>query len=101
MSYNFKKWDEILFKFNRSVLEDDWNKGQWLQLKDTRKAHGVELGSTAKVSERSEKGSHNVVIEEKLVINNSEILGGISTETKFKNNGNVDFKNRSGAIRVS
>jgi hypothetical protein len=37
MSYNYKKWDEILFKFNRSVLEDDWNKGQWLQLKDTRK----------------------------------------------------------------
>jgi len=93
---NFEKYDD-LFSFNRCLMEDDYNDGQFLTLKDKRKAGKQELATTVKVSEAKD-GKHKLVLEEKLKFALEE-FGGLSGEFKLKNNGSCTVEKRFDFIR--
>lgn len=81
------------FKWNKQLMEDDYNDGQLYTLKMTNKTEGgVESTMTAKIGEASTdatKPGHKLAIEEKLKGHNKE-LGGFSFEGKLKNSGDVE-----------
>jgi len=75
-----------LFKWNRSLMEDDWNDGQHLVIKDKRKLlEDHEISTTIKVAEAM-GNKHNIGAEMKWKATMKE-MGGNDLEAKIKNNG--------------
>jgi len=94
---NFESWDD-LYNWNRCLMEDDWNDGQQVVVKDKRKAGECEFATTAKIAEPSKlDGKYKIVLEEKLKHKISE-LGGNEMETKIKNNGQVSFEIKNNSL---
>lgn len=80
----FESFDD-LFSFNRCLMEDDWNDGQFLTVKDKRTANGFDITSTAKVAEAS-GGKQKFVLEQKAK-GHLKDFGGHDVEFKLKNSG--------------
>lgn len=92
----FEKYED-LFSFNRCLMEDDYNDGQFLVVKDKRKAGNHEFASTIKVGE-NKGGKHKLAFEEKIKSKFDE-FGGVDLEMKFKNNGQVAVEKKWEGIR--
>jgi hypothetical protein len=92
----FEKYDD-LFAYNRSLMEDDFNDGQFLVVKDKRKAGKHEFTTAIKIAEAKD-GKHKLALEEKLKFN-VEDFGGINGEAKWKNNGSFSSEIRSDFIK--
>jgi hypothetical protein len=79
-------------------MEDDYNDGQFLQIKDKRNAgEHHEFNTTVKVGEAKE-GKHALVLEEKLKMHYKEFGGGC-LEVKMKNNGTLTFEDKCDYIQ--
>ena len=84
-----------LFKFNKTLMEDDYNDGQAYTLKLTNKGDkGFENTLTAKVGEAKD-GAHKLALEEKMKEAFTE-LGGMNYEGKWKNNGDMEGEAKYG-----
>lgn len=92
----FEKHDD-LFSFNRTMMEDDYNDGQQLVIKDKRKAGNHEFNTAVKVGEQKD-ASYKLAVEEKIKSTFTE-LGGIKLETKFKNNGTVSWESQWNTLK--
>lgn len=83
-----------LFKWNKQLMEDDWNDGQAYVLKLTQKYGSDELVSTAKVGE-AKSAAHKIALEQKFKnVVKDGAFGSFDGEIKVKNSGEiaVDFK---------
>lgn len=92
----FEKHDD-LFSFNRSLMEDDYNDGQQLVVKDKRKAGDHEFNTSVKVGE-AKNGASKLVIEEKIKSKFAEI-GGMRQECKVKNDGTLSCENQFDGLK--
>jgi len=80
----FEKHDD-LFSFNRCLMEDDYNDGQTLVVKDKRKMPGgFENTNTVKVGDAKD-GQHKVALETKF--KGHLFTNDTTVEAKFKNSG--------------
>jgi hypothetical protein len=93
---NFEKWDD-LFSFNRKLMEDDYNDGQNLVVKDKRKAGPHELATSLKLGE-AENGSQKLALEEKLKYSFTD-MEGLNGEIKLKNSGAISSEARMDFVR--
>ena len=96
---DFDSWDD-LFKWNRSLMEDDWNDGQHLVIKDKRKLlKNHEISTTAKVAEAKDN-KHKLALEQKWK-GSMEEFGGNDFEAKIKNNGTLTWEMKNNLLGVS
>jgi len=87
-----------LFKWNKQIMEDDWNDGQTYVLKTTSKCGDAELTNTAKVADQK-NDAHKVALEHKTKFVNKEVLNGLETEFKLKNSGEVAYECKSDYLK--
>lgn len=99
LEMEFENFDD-LFKWNKNLMEDDWNDGQHLVIKAKNKGPGCEFATSLKVGEAGSDGSHKVSAEEKVKIKMSE-WGGNEVECKIKNNGTVSYQWENNSLQVS
>lgn len=57
----FCEWRD-LYKWNKQLMEDDWNDGQQYFVKYTQKGSDCEMTTTAKVAE-AKSDSHKMALE--------------------------------------
>lgn len=81
-----------LFKWNKDLMEEDWNDGQAYVVKHTTKGAGATFTNTAKAAD-AKSDSHKVALETKCKYETKEFNGAVF-EGKIKNNGEVsiDYK---------
>jgi|DEB0MinimDraft_12_1074336.scaffolds.fasta_scaffold06633_6 hypothetical protein len=80
-----------LFKWNRCLMEDDWNDGKQYVLKIKNKGpQGTEFATSFKVGEEKD-GKHKLAAEEKLKFKHPE-CGGMEWEVKLKNDGSCSWE---------
>lgn len=79
-----------LFKWNKQLMEDDWNDGQAYTVKHTLKGEDTEFVTTAKVGE-AKSDAHKVSLEHKMTMKTkgADITGPFDSEVKLKNNGEM------------
>ena len=94
----FESFDDM-FSFNRCMMEDDWNDGQMLVVKDKRKVLDQDYATTLKVGEAKD-GKQKVALEQKIKFKGPE-LGGYEKEAKFKSNGTISYEAKSLVLKVS
>lgn len=82
-----------MFKWNKNVMEDDWNDGQAYMVKLATKNGPAEFTTTAKVAEEK-SAAHKLALEWKNKYVDKDALGGLDFEVKVKNSGEVaaDYK---------
>ena len=85
-----------LFKWNRCLMEEDWNDGQQYTLKIKNKGPNNEFATTFKVAEEKD-GKHKLAAEEKIKLKQPE-MGGLEWEVKLKNNGTVSWELESNCL---
>ena len=88
-----------LFKWNRCLMEDDWNDGQHLTIKAKNKINNNEFAHTFKAGE-AKNGAHKLSVEEKCKMKFSE-FGGNEMELKWKNNGSFSYEYENNGLQVS
>lgn len=79
-----------LFKWNKQLMEDDWNDGQTYVLKTVHKGKGTEFTNTAKVGDQK-NDAHKVALEHKTKATEKDTLGGFECEVKAKNSGEIGY----------
>jgi len=82
-----------IFKWNKQLMEDDWNDGQAYTVKHTLKGEDTEFVTTAKIGE-AKSDAHKVGLEHKMTLKTkgTEMSGGFDSEVKLKNNGEMACK---------
>jgi len=78
-----------IFKWNKQLMEDDWNDGQAYVVKHVMKGDDTEFTTTAKVGE-AKGDSHKVSLEHKMKLNQTKDNAyPFDSEIKLKNNGEI------------
>mgnify|MGYP000882672011 FL=1 len=96
---DFNNWDD-LFSWNRCLMDDDWNDGQNLVIKDKRKLHkSHEIATTLKVAEAKDN-KQKLALEQKWK-GKFEEFGGNEVEAKIKSNGTITWESKNNFISVS
>jgi hypothetical protein len=93
----FVQWKDM-FDFNKRLMDFDWNDGQAYTLEYKIKKEKYELKNTAKVGEGN--NGHKVGLESKVKFNIEE-FGGLESECKIKNNGEISGEIKSDYLKVS
>lgn len=77
-----------LFKWNKQLMEDDWNDGQTYVVKMVNKKAGAEFTNTAKVAD-AKSDAHKVALEHKFKVVSKDVANGLEAEVKVKNSGEI------------
>jgi hypothetical protein len=89
-----------LFDWNRELMDDDYNDGQQFVVKHKKKAGNCEFGSTVKIGEQKD-GKNKLAVEEKIKVKLKDFMGGVQSECKLKNNGDLVYECESDCLKVS
>jgi len=92
----FVQWKDM-FDFNKRLMDFDWNDGQAYTLEYKIKKEKYELKNTAKVGEGN--NGHKVGLESKVKFNIEE-FGGLESECKIKNNGEISGEIKSDYLKA-
>lgn len=89
-----------MFKWNKNLMEDDFNEGQLYTVKHKAKLGSFgDLETNAKVGE-ADKGSHKLSTDHKASGDVSD-FGGVKWEFKGKHDGSVEYKEEFRFLQVS
>lgn len=89
-----------MFKWNKNLMEDDFNEGQLYTVKHKAKLGSFgDLETNAKVGE-ADKGSHKLSTDHKASGDVSD-FGGVKWEFKGKHDGSIEYKEEFRFLQVS
>jgi len=89
-----------MFKWNKNLMEDDFNEGQLYTVKHKAKLGGFgDLETNVKVGE-AKSGSHKLSADHKASGDVSD-FGGVKFEFKGKQDGSVEYKEELRFLQVS
>ena len=85
---SFENYND-LFKWNKNLMEDDWNDGQHLVVKAKQKGDHHEFANTIKVADAAADGSHKIATEQKL---KADVGKYAEFEVKMKNHNKFSYE---------
>lgn len=85
---SFENYND-LFKWNKNLMEDDWNDGQHLVIKAKGKGDHHDFASTTKIGHEDASGKSKIATEQKL---KGDIGKYGEYEIKMKNFGNLSYE---------